>query len=410
MTVEKPASLLPLSGLKVADFSWVGVGPITAKNLADHGALVVHVESIARPDLLRIAGPFKDNIPGINRSGFFADYNSSKLGLSLDLKTQAGHDVARRLIRWSDVTLESFTPKTMRKWGLDYLSICQEQPQLVMLSTNMQGQTGPHAAQPGYGNVLACLAGYHQLTGWPDRDPAGPYGAYTDFIAPRFATAAVLAALEYRRRTGLGQYIDLSQYETAIHFIAAALLDYDTNGRVANRAGNLDVSAAPHGAYPADGEDRWVAIAIESDDEWRNLIRALGNPEWAAERRFATFLGRRRHARELGKRISEWTCARSPREAMRVLQAEGVPAGAIQTCEELHDDPQLAFRHHFWRLEHPEIGIHAYDGPAFRLSRTPGVLSRAAPQIGQHNQEVLSNILGYSDDEIADLVIAGALN
>jgi benzylsuccinate CoA-transferase BbsF subunit len=400
---------LPLAGLKVADFSWVGVGPVTAKSLADHGATVVHVESLTRPETLRGAGPFKDNQPGVNRSAFFANFNSSKIGISLNLAVPEARAAARRLIGWADVMLESFTPGVVRRWGLDYESLREDHPSLVVFSTNMQGQTGPHAHQPGFGTVLACLAGFNHLTGWPDREPAGLYGAYTDFIAPRFAISVLLAALEHRWETGEGQYIDLSQYETALQFLAPVLLDYAANGRVAARIGNDDTAAAPHGALPSAGEDRWLAIAVGSDAEWRALVQALGDPEWTQERRFATILGRRRHAAELAERLATWTRIRTPREAMHALQAAGVPAGAVQTCDELHDDPQLAHRGHFRRLRHPEIGEHAYDSPAFRLSRTPAVLSRPGPLLGQHNELVLKDLLGYSDDEIAELVIAGAL-
>ncbi|TMA58167.1 MAG: CoA transferase [Deltaproteobacteria bacterium] len=252
-------------GIKVADFAWVGVGPITTKYLADHGATVIRIESHTRPDVLRLAPPWRDGQPGLNRSQFFASFNTSKYGITLDLSKPAAQELARKLVAWADVAVESFTPKAMRNWGLDYEQLRQVNPQLIMLSTCQQGQTGPHALYPGFGQLMASLSGYYHISGWPDRDPAPPYGAYTDFIAPRFAATVLMAALDYRRRTGIGQYIDLAQYEAALHFLTPALLDYQVNGRVLGREGNRSSRSAPHGAYRCQGEDRWLALSVSND-------------------------------------------------------------------------------------------------------------------------------------------------
>ena len=225
-------------GIKVADFAWVGVGPITTKYLADHGATVIRIESHTRPDVLRLAPPWRDGQPGLDRSQFFASFNTSKYGITLDLSKSPAQELARKLIAWADVAVESFTPKAMRNWNLGYEQLGQVNPKLIMLSTCQQGQTGPHALYPGFGQLMASLSGYYHISGWPDRDPAPPYGAYTDFIAPRFAATVLMAALDYRRRTGKGQYIDLAQYEASLHFLAPAILDYQVNGRVLGREGN----------------------------------------------------------------------------------------------------------------------------------------------------------------------------
>ncbi|MBM3947043.1 MAG: CoA transferase, partial [SAR202 cluster bacterium] len=219
-----------LDGLKVADFCWVGVGPLTMKSLADNGATVVHIESHTRVETLRNGGPFKDRVPGVNRSGFFANFNSSKLGVSLNLNTAKGREVARRLIAWADVVGESFTPGTMKGWGLDYESVRQWKPDIIYYSTCQLGQTGPWASQPGYGTQLAALAGFYHLASWPGAEPAGPYGAYTDFISPRFGIVAVMAALEQRRRTGRGAHVDLSQLEAGTQFVGPYLMDWLNNG------------------------------------------------------------------------------------------------------------------------------------------------------------------------------------
>lgn len=397
------------AGLKVADFSWVGVGPITVKHLADHGATVVHVESSTRPDVLRLNPPFRGK-PGINRSQFFANYNSSKLGLSLNLNTPEGQAVARRLVAWADVVAESYTPRAMRKWGLSYEDVRAINPSVVMISTCQQGQTGPHAYYAGYGNLAAALAGFFHLTGWPDREPAGPYGAYTDFINPHFATAALVAALDHRQRTGQGQYIDLSQYEGAVQFIAPAILDYTVNGQVMTRAGNAVDWAAPHNAYPCAGEDRWLALTIRTDEQWAAFGALTADQPFAADPRFATLAGRKAHEAELDALIAAWTAGQNAEDLMTRCQAAGVSTGVVQNCADLHADPQIEHRNFFVELDHAEMGPSHYDGLIFGLSETPGALRRPAPVIGQHNEQVLRDLLGYDEDEIAELLITGALD
>ncbi|HJQ83558.1 MAG TPA: CoA transferase, partial [Candidatus Binatia bacterium] len=274
---------LPLADLKILDFSWVGVGPITVKYLADHGATVVRVESRARLDVVRLGPPWHDARPGIERSQFYASYNTSKLGLALDLRRPEARDIARRLAAWADLVVESFTPRVMRGWGLAYEDLRTVNPRLVMLSTCLQGQTGPHAEYPGFGQLMAALSGFYEVTGWPDRDPAPPYGAYSDFIVPRLAATVLLAAIDHQRRTGEGQHIDVSQFEAALHFLAPALLAWELDGTVAGRTGNRADHAAPHGVYPCAGDDRWIAISVRGDAEWRAYGEVLGRPAWHDE-------------------------------------------------------------------------------------------------------------------------------
>jgi len=239
---------LPLADLKILDLSWVGVGPITVKYLADHGATVIRVESHARLDVVRLCPPWHDAKPGIERSQFYASYNTSKSGLALDLGKPEARAIVRRLAAWADVVVESFTPRVMRGWGLGWEDLQQVNPRLVMMSTCLQGQTGPHAAYPGYGQLMAALSGFYELSGWPDRGPSPPYGAYTDFIVPRLAASALLAAIDHQRQTGEGQYLDVSQLEASLHFLAPALLAYELDGTVTTRTGNFSDHAAPHGA------------------------------------------------------------------------------------------------------------------------------------------------------------------
>src|SRR5438876_5247121 len=246
---------LPLADLKVLDFSWAGVGPITVKYLADHGATVVRVESHARYDVVRLGPPWHDGKPGIERSQFYASYNTSKLGIALDLSKPEARAIARRLAAWAEVVVESYTPRVMRAFGLAYEDLRAVNPRLVMLSTCLQGQTGPYAEFPGFGQLAAALSGFYEIAGWADRAPAPPYGAYTDYVVPRLAATALLAAVDHQRRTGEGQHLDVSQVEAALHFLAPALLDHELTGRVATRTGNRSDHAAPHGAYPCAGDE-----------------------------------------------------------------------------------------------------------------------------------------------------------
>jgi benzylsuccinate CoA-transferase BbsF subunit len=390
-------------GIKVADFSWVGVGPITVKYLADHGATVVRVESHVRPDVLRLAPPWRDGQPGLDRSQFFASLNTSKYGITLDLGKPQAQEIAKKLVAWADVAVESFTPKAMRNWGLDYNNLCKVNPNLIMLSTCQQGQTGPHALYPGFGQLMASLSGFYHISGWSDRDPAPPYGAYTDFIAPRFAACALMAAIDYRRRTGKGQYIDMAQYEASLHFLTPALLDFRVNGRVLGREGNRSFRSAPHGAYRCQGENRWLVISVSTDEEWQAFCQVSGTPEWTRDARFATQLERLNHAEELDHLVEGWTVQQEAEEAMEKLQKAGVSAGVVQNCLDLHQDSRLAAWDFFHYLEHKEMGPAPYEGLQFRLSKTPGELRSAAPVMGQHNEYVFKEILGMGEEEINKL-------
>ena len=401
---------LPFEGVKVADFSWVGVGPITMRYLADYGATVVRIESIQRPDFLRLAVPFRDGEPGIDRSGFFANYNGGKLGASLDLKHPEALDVAKRFIAWADVVAESFTAGTIERLGLGYEAAREVNPGVIYFSSTNQGQTGPYRMQPGFGTQLVSLAGFTQIIGWPDGEPCGTYGAYTDFVSPRYGAALVAAALDRRRKTGEGMRIDLSQLEAGLQFLAPLLLDYTANGRVAGRVGNRSPCAAPHNAYPCAGDDRWCVITVLDDAQWRALRSAMGDPEWAAAPDFATILGRKRNEDRLDELVGDWTRGFEAQDLMRTLQGAGVPAGVVQTCEELFSDGQLTHRGHFAFHEHSEIGRHAYDNFAPRLSDTGGGVAGPAPCLGQHNETVYRHLLGYTGEEIERLAADGVLD
>ena len=402
-------SALPFAGIKVADFSWIGVGPITAKYLADHGATVVHVETEQPADRLRLVGPFKDNIPGVNRCQFFGSFNTSKLSLALNLKSPEGLEAAMRLLRWADVCLDSFTAGTIGDLGLGYDVVREINPGIIMASTCLMGQTGPAASLAGYGYHAAAISGFFEITGWDDRPPGGPFNAYTDTIAPRFLAATLMAALDHRRRTGEGQYVDQAQMESALYFLAPELLDCQVSGRIPRRNGNDDPEAAPHDAYPCAGTDEWCAIAIETDAQWRALRNALGDPPWAAASELDTLGGRRAQRDLIDRKLAEFTSRHEPRALMERLQAAGVPAGMVQRSSDQLEDPQLRHRRFFRPLAHPEMGEVPYEGHQFIISGYDSGPRMPAPCLGEHSIQVLQQILGYGDEDLARIAASGAL-
>jgi len=389
-------------GLKVADFAWVGVGPIIAKALADHGATVVHVESATHPDVLRLGPPFKDGTPGIDRSQFQANFNTSKLGLALNLALPEARAVAHRLIEWADVVLESFTPGVLAAFGFTYEELSLKEPGLVMLSTCLSGQTGPYATYRGFGTQGAALAGLHGLTGWPDRAPKGTWGAYTDFIAPRYGVAALAAAIFERNRSGLGQHVDLGQVEAAIHFVEPALLDVAANGTVYTAAGHASGRAALHGVYQASGEERYVAITAEIAAEWHALCDVVApGAKGCAQLEWPPAPGA-----TLDEAVRAWCLPRDPWELVEQLTTAGVPAAVVARPSDLYHDPQLAHRRFFVTCEHGVMGPTPYDGPVTIFSETPPAFT-AAPCLGEHTDLVLREILHMEDDEITDYAAAG---
>jgi crotonobetainyl-CoA:carnitine CoA-transferase CaiB-like acyl-CoA transferase len=394
------------AGLKVLDFSWVAVGPITAKALADHGATVVHVESSTRVDYLRTLVPFKDGEVGINRSHYFANQNTSKLGLALNLQTDGGKALARRLADWADVIVENFTPGTMRRLGFDYETLSQDRPDLIMISTCLLGQTGPWASFAGYGPHGAAISGLHHLTGWPDRAPAGPNGPYTDVIAPHYAISALAAAILDRRRSGLGQHLDLSQVEAAIHFIEPLVLDQTVNSRTAPTSGLDSLNACPHGVYQTAGRQRYVALAVETPAQWRALL-SIAPLQAFADARFDALEARRAVREQIDDVLSTWARNFQAKTLESLLVEAGVPASVVQRMTDLQTDPQLAARGYFVTLDHGEMGPMPYDGLVTRFSAKRRMLHKAAPCLGEDTEYVMREILGLSRDEIADYAAAG---
>ncbi len=394
----------PLEGVKVVDFTWITAGPISVKPLSDCGAEVIKIEGKSRLDPLRTGGPFKDGVPGLNRAGTFNQYNTGKLSVTINLAHPKGVELAKKFVARADIVVESFAGGAMKRMGLGYEELKKVKPDIIMLSTCNFGQTGPYANLATTGDALTALSGFREITGWSDREPTN-MGSYTGYLAPYFNTLAILAALDYRRRTGKGQYLDLSQVENSIHFLAPLVLDYVVNRRVASRMGNCSPYAAPHGAYRCRGEDRWCAIAVYTDEEWRSFCRVVRNPAWTNDAKFTTLLARKENEDELDRLIEEWTNNYSAEEVMSMMQMAGVAAGVVQTPEDLMEhDPQLKHRHFYWELDHPEIGKYRAPDSPYVLSKATCELRRG-PLLGEHNEYALKELLGMSDEEVAELLM-----
>ena len=400
-----------LAGVKVLDFGWALVGSLTGKNLADSGAEVIRVESSTRPDLSRLnrnVSISKADNP--DDKPWMSHLNTSKYGITLNLKHPRARPVMDALIRWADVINENFTPGTLSKLGYDYEYARGIKPDIIMVSGSAYGQTGPYAREWGIDGTGAAWSGYLDLTGWPDRDPVGPGCPYGDYLLPYLNAAAVIAALDYRRRTGKGQYIDAAMIDVCIHQITPALLDWQANGHLQERSGNRIAHAAPHGVFPCAGDDRWCAVAVFTDEQWSAFCHVIGDPLWTKEERFATLEQRKHNEDALEELVSEWTRRHSAEDVMKLMQELGVPAGVVQTTEDVVDrDPQLRQRGFLLPLEHPVLGVFGHPTPGYRLSRTEAQV-RTSPCLGEHLDYVCTQVLGMSDEEFVELLQDGVFN
>lgn len=402
---------LPLQGLRVLDFTWVIAGPLVTRLLAALGAQVIKIESSRHIDLMRTGGPFRNNVLNINAAGYFNNFNTDKLSATVDLTTPHGRDLVLQLAAISDVVTENYVPGVLEGLGLSYEVFRAVRPDVVMLRMPGLGSDGPHARSRSMGTHIQAAAGFDEITGPADGRPIGTGMSYPDASSsPWHAAAALMVALGHRRATGLGQVVELSQYEAAVCFNGFAVLDWSANRRVHQRTGNRSLHCWPHGIYRCQGYDRWCAIAVRTQAEWDALVKALGSPAWARDGRFATVLGRLRHAAELDSRIEAWTRQRPPEQAMRRLQAAGVPAGVVQAPEDmLTRDPQLRRRRFFIATDHPEAGRIHHDGHPFHFSAIEHAPRRPPPCLGQHTDFVLQEVLGLGEERVNRLLLGQVL-
>ncbi len=400
---------LPLAGIKVADFSWIGVGPITAKALADHGASVVRIECSTRLDGLRVNPPFKDNEVDPDMSHFYGTFNTSKLSLDIDLRVPEGLEVAKQMIAWADVVIESWRPGTFAASGLSDEVITELNPSVILVHTSLLASGGTLSGIAGYGYHAAAIAGFYPVVGWPDLPPDGPYLAYTDTISPRIITASLLSALDRRRRTGQGCVIEAAQLECGLQFLAPELIDYQQSGYVATRNGNRDDDVAPQGVYPCAGDDRWCAITIANDEQWRTLVELLASPDWACDERLATLAGRQAAHDQIDEHLGRWSATFDPFELEQKLTCAGIPAGVVQRSSDLLADKQYEHLGFYRYLEHARMGTVPYAGHQYQIAGYESGPRTAAPTVGQHTFEVLTELLGMSEEQIGDIAAAGAL-
>ena len=403
-----PAPRRALEGVRITDFSWYGAGPMGTKVLADHGAEVIRIESEYRLDGLRRAGPKREGQDGPNQSGYYNNHNSSKLSVRLNVNDPGGQELVKRLIAVSDVVIDNFNPLIMEKWGLSHSEVRKLNEDIIVINMPVMGLSGPRRNDVGFGSTLTPVAGLCALTGFEDQLPIGVGTNYPDYSCnPYHTMTAILSALHYRRRTGRGQHIELSQFESTLQLLGPALLEHDVTGQIPRRPGNRDPDAAPHGAFRAAGpptsageDDRWLAIACFQEAHWRALAEEMGSPEWATSELLGSLENRKANEDALEAHVSEWVRAQDAYDLMSRLQARGVPTGVVQDAgDTLERDPQLLARGHFQRLLHHEAGEAWYDAPPVKLSRTPGELLAPAPCLGEHSEYVFKQILGLTDEE-----------
>jgi len=404
---------LPLEDIRILDLTRVWSGPLAARVLADLGAEVIHIlgritiPNIEYPqEVIEILGVFPDNVRGDkpwNRTSLGNELSRNKLGMTLELNSPEGLDIFKQLVKKSDVVLENFSPRVMPNFGLDYDSLKELNPGIIMCSMPGYGLTGPFRDYVSYGTNLDPASGLASLMGY-EGDLAHMSGnAYPDPAAAMHAASAILTALFYRLQSGEGQHIDLAQSESATCLLGEAVVGYALNQKIPYPIGNRHRQFAPQGIYRARGEDKWVAIAVSTEEEWQTMVKVMGNPSELNSDRFADHSGRIKNHDELDEIISTWTSKFTHQEIMQLLQENGVPAGAVWNAPELISDPQLAERGFFWEIDHPDVGPKIYGGFPIQLSEVPEWPKKPAPCLGEHNAQVLKTVLGFSNEKIHKL-------
>lgn len=394
-------------GLKILELGAGAAGPVATRYFAEQGATVLRIESSKRPDFLRLlhltaANRNEENI--LEKAPMFVLLNPNKQSVSLNMKKPEAIALVKRLVAWADVVSENFAPGVMERFGLDYENLSVIREDLIMVSSCLFGQTGPQKSYPGFGGQGAAIAGFNHLTGHPDHEAHGPYATITDSLAPRYVAVAIAAALLERRKSGRGQFIDVSQIESGVYSLSELVVRYSANREVSERRENHSEFRAPHSVYPCQGEDRWIAIAVHSDDEWAALVRVMDLPDWARDRKLRTVQGRLANEAAIDDKLADWTVGFDAHELMDRLQAAGVEAGVVQNNADLAEDPQLAHRGHFQKCDHAVLGELAFERAGFRISGAPGGYQTPGPLLGEHNDLVLGEVLGLDSDHIAQLI------
>lgn len=405
-TTHAPA--LPLAGVRVVDFSWIVAGPQATRILADFGADVIRVEYAGRIDSIRIGMVAPDAPPGsFDASGFFSNFSRNKRSITLNINDPAGLDAVKQLLAVSDVVIENYSARVMETKGLSYAEMAAINPALIYISISGYGHQGRDSDYVTWGPTAQAVSGLTHMSGLPGLPAAGWGYSYLDHSAGYYGALAILFALYERNRSGRGQYIDLSQIETGMVQAGPQILDRSVNGRPYRRPGNPPgnrstyPALAPHNTYPCRGEDRWIAIAVESEAQWATLVEMMEAPSWTRDARFATNAARVANQDALDGLLSAWTRGFDPHDLMLLLQARGVPAGAVQRAKDTQErDPQLAARGFYPEADHALLGQHRFEGVPFAMSRSRWSVERGAPLLGEHNGDVLGGLLGIDEDGV----------
>jgi benzylsuccinate CoA-transferase BbsF subunit len=410
----------PLAGIRICDFTWVWAGPYCTLQLAHLGADVIRIETKTRPCVTRMLPPWPDGkFDSLNKSGYFNQYNQGKRSLALNFKHPEAKEIAWKLIKQSDVVVNNFAAGVIEKMGFGYEAVKKVRPEIVMISLSGYGDTGPYKDYVAYGPAQVPLSGLSSLTGYKGWPPMHAGFSYADPNAGVHGAFAIMAALYHRERTGEGQYIDMSQWECAMGLLAEGILEYTMNGREPERNGNRDPQMAPHGIFRCLDLpekimdltiDQWVSIICADDAEWARLAAAIGKPELANDPRFKTFAARKQNEDELESIVTAWTATRRVADIVKELQAANIAAAACADNKYISEDPNLNARNYFVERPHPEVGTRRHCGMPWRLSESACEVKSAAPCLGQHTEEVLTGLLGYSKSEYDALKEKGALD
>ncbi len=390
-----------LSGVRIIDFGHVLAEPYGTMLLSYLGAEVIKVESNSHVDEQRVqtgGGVLKD----VNASSNFFEINLNKKSITLNLKTDEGRALAKKLVATADVVTENMRPGVMAKNTLSYEDLKAVKEDIIYLSLSGYGQTGPYAKYAAYAPCFSCFGGQAELCGYEDGEPNN-MTSNCDSRAGTAAAFAILMALHLRQKTGKGTYIDLTSYEGLNMMIGDQMMDYALNGRSPMRSGNRDGIHAPSNCYRCEGYESWISISVGTDDEWKALCRVMGDPEWTQDPKFTGCVNRLRHQDEMDAKIAEWTKDKDAYKLMEVLQEAGVAAMPSFNADQLYHNPQMLARDAIAEVDHPVIGKRLTVAPPFKLPETPAKIYRYAPLIGEHNEEVFCGILGLSRDEMQKL-------
>ena len=396
-------SKMALEGIRVADFSWVWAGPYCTSLLGYLGAEVIKIESMKRVDQTRKGSIMNgDSFEGVNSSPTFNNANLNKKGVAIDITTEEGQEIARRLVATCDVVVANMRPGKMEKLHLGYEDLKKVKPDIIMLESTGFGATGPYRGFAGFAPIFASMGGLANLTGYTDGAP-NPMSGVQDLRAGTQATFAILAALYHRQKTGEGQYIDCSSSECISTLVGVEMMEYTMNGRSLKRTGNTDPVMAPHNVYRCKGDDKWVSIAVGDQEEWKALVHAMGDPAWAKDEKFADPFRRHENAAELDAHMAEWTINLTHYDVMMKLQAAGVAAMPSFCATEILEDPHTKARELFTAVEHPLLKTQYVMNPAWKLSETPATIRKPGPCLGEDNVEVFTTLLGMTEAEVKEL-------